>query len=340
MVQVGTVRAGPLSGMAGALATFGLTLDPLLREVGLPPILFDDPGHLVDLGKAARLLALAAERTDCPHFGVLCGQSIRIDDLGIVGRMARNAGDVGSGLRGLVLNLHLNGHAFVPILSVTSGLAELALRLIADVEGNTDPAVDLGMAIACTAVRTLCGPAWAPTEILLAHRAPANREPYEKFFGAPVRFGREHNAIAFPATWLKQRVHGANAAKRRLFERELAVVAQRHHLPVDTMTRRALIACLARGDISVEAVAASVGLHPRTLNRRLARVGTSVFALLKEERYRIARDLLANTPLPVSEVAATLLYSSIGNFTRAFQAWSQESPSDWRMTHSRPARRR
>ncbi|TAJ87634.1 AraC family transcriptional regulator [Reyranella sp.] len=336
IVQVGTVRAGPLMGLSGALGAFGLALGPLLDEIGLQPTTFDDAGNGVRLDKAVRLLALAMERTNCPHFGLLCGQSVRIEDLGIVGRVARNAGDVGSGLRGLILNLHLNGHAFIPVLTTTSDLAELVLRLVVDADGDTDPSIDLGMAIACMAVRTLCGPGWAPVEILLARRAPVSREPYSKFFGAPVQFGREHNAIVFPAAWLKQRVHGANPTKRRLLERELAVVAQRHRLPAATMARRALVSCLARGEVSVQAVAASVGLHPRTLNRRLAGESTSVFELLKEERYRIACDLLANTPLPISEVAATLLYSSIGNFTRAFHAWSGESPSDWRLNHSKP----
>lgn len=328
VVQVDTVRAGPLSGLSGALSAFGFALGPLLDEIGLPSTTFHSAGNLMESGKAARLLALAAERTNCPHFGLLCAQSVEIEDLGIIGR-----GDVGSGLRGLILNLHLNGHAFVPTLTVTSGLAEFVLRLVADVEGNADPSVDLGMAIACTALRTLCGPDWAPVEVLMTHRAPASREPYDRFFAAPVRFGREHNAIAFSARWLSQRVHGANPAKRKLLERELAVIAQRHRLPAATMARRTLVSCIARGDVSVEAVAASIGLHPRTLNRRLARQGTSVFKLLREERYRIARDLLANTPLPISEIAATLLYTSVGSFTRAFQAWSHESPSNWRMKH-------
>ena len=337
MVRVGTVRAASLAGVPDVLAGFGVALDPLLDETGLPRTVLDDAETPVELVKGVRLLALAAERTGCPHVGLLCGQRLPIEVLGIVGHVARNADDVGIGLRGLILNLHLNGHAFVPVLTVTADLAEFVMRLTPDVDDNTDPAVDLGMAIACTAVRTLCGPDWAPAEVLLAHRTPVNRDPYERFFGAPVRFGREHNAIAFPATWLRRRVHGANPATRRLFERELAVVAQRHRLPVDTTTRRALVSCLALGDVSVEVVAASVGLHPRTLNRRLASAGTSMFKLLKEERYRIARDLLANTPLPISEVAATLLYSSIGNFTRAFQTWSQESPSDWRAKHGRRA---
>ncbi len=331
MVQVGTVRAGPLSGLPGALSAFGLTLGPLLHEIGLPSTTFNNAGNLVELGKAVRLLALAMERTNCPHLGLLCAERLRLDDLGIIGRVARNAADVGSGLRGLILNLHLNGHTFVPVLAVTSGLAELDLRLAVDVEGDTSPAIDLGMAIACMALRTLCGPGWTPVEILMARRQPASREPYDRFFGVPVQFGREHNVVAFPARCLRQQVHGANPAKRKLLERELAVVAQRHRLPAATMARRALLTCMARGDVSLEAVAASVGLHARTLNRRLAREGTSVFELLKEERYRIARDLLANTPLQISEVAATLRYSSVGSFTRAFQAWSHESPSDWRV---------
>lgn len=330
-MQVGTVRAGSLLGLSGALSAFRLALGPLLDEIGLPPSTFSNAENLVEVGKATRLLALAAERTRCAHFGLLCGESVRLEDLGIIGRVARNAGDVGSGLRGLILNLHLNGHAFVPVLTETSGLAEFVLRLVADVDGNTDPAIDLGMAIGCMALRTLCGPGWKPVGVLMAHRAPVSREPYDRFFGAPVQFGREHNAIVFPATCLRQRVHGTNPAKRKLLERELAVVAQRRRLPTAAMVRRTLVACLARGDVSMEAIAASVGLHPRTLNRRLAREGTSVFELLKEERYRTARDLLANTPLPISEIATALLYSSIGNFTRAFNAWSHESPSDWRI---------
>ena len=330
MVRVGTVRAASLAGVPDVLAGFGVALDPLLDETGLPRTVLDDAETPVELVKGVRLLALAAERTGCPHVGLLCGQRLPIEVLGIVGHVARNADDVGIGLRGLILNLHLNGHAFVPVLTVTADLAEFVMRLTPDVDDNTDPAVDLGMAIACTVLRTLCGPDWKPVEVLLARRAPAGRDPYDRCFGAPVQFGREHNAIAFPATWLEQRVHSANLARRKLLERELAVMAQRNRLPVIATARRAVVAGLTLGDVSVETVAASVGLHHRTLNRRLADEGTSVFELLKQERYRIARDLLANTPLSISEVAATLLYTSIGSFTRAFQAWSQESPSDWR----------
>lgn len=331
----GTLRVAGLGGLTASLGEMGVPLGPLLAAAGLPFTLFDAPDNLIEVGAAARLLELAAERSRCPHLGLLCGQRFRPDTIGIVGQMAQNASDIGSGLRGLILNLHLHGHAFVPTLTVAAGAAEFGMTLASDVPGNTIPAVDLGMAAAFTILRALCGPTWAPTEVLLVHQPMAGREPYDRLFGVRVQFGSDRNAVTFMSTWLKRRVHGANVAKRALLERELAVIAQQHPLPAATSTRRALIACIATGNASVEAVAAAMGLHPRSLNRRLAQESTSVFELLKAVRFQIARDLLENTSLSIGEIASTLLYANIGAFTRAFRLWSHQSPSDWRMKRRR-----
>jgi AraC-like DNA-binding protein len=333
MVRTGTVRVAGLSGLPVVLNQRAVALPALLDAAGLPRGLFDDPDNLVDLESAARLLDLAAARAACPHLGLLCGRLFRPDTIGIVGRLAQNAHDIGSGLRGLTLNLHLHGHAFVPTLTTAAGSAEFGMRLSPDLPGNTVPAVDLGMAAAFTIVRALCGPGWTPSDVLLARRPAAPREPYDRFFGVRVQFDSDRNAIVFSAAWLGRRVHGANAAKRELLERELAVIAQRQRLPAAAMARRSLIACIARGNVSVAAVAAAMGAHPRSLNRRLAQQRTSVFELMKEVRFQIARDLLTSTSLPITEIAATLLYASNGAFTRAFRSWSNESPSDWRLKH-------
>lgn len=339
MIRPGTVRVAGLGGLPALLEQRRIPLGPLLDAAGLPRTLFDDQENLVDIAGAARLLEVAAERSGCPHLGLLCGQCFSPDTIGIVGRLAQNASDVGSALRGLSLNLHLNGHAFVPTLGVVSGTAEFGMRLSSDLKGNTVPTVDLGMAAAFTIVSTLCGPHWAPLEVLLVHHPFASRKPYDAAFGLRVQFGVDRNAIIFDAAWLERRVHGANAARRAVLARELAVIAQHHQLPAATTARRALIACIARGDLSVDAVAAVMGLTPRTLNRRLAREGTSLLELMKAVRFQIARDLLENTALPITEIAATLLYANIGAFTRAFRHWSQASPSDWRGNHGRPRSR-
>jgi AraC-like DNA-binding protein len=163
-----------------------------------------------------------------------------------------------------------------------------------------------------------CSPAVPPSR-----REP--RAPYDRFFGVRVRFDSDRDAVVFPAAWLARAIHGASDATRTLLECELAVAAQRQKLPSAAMARRSLIGCIARGNMSFAAVAAALGLHPRSLNRRLAQEGTSVFELAKEVPFQIARDLLANTSLPVTEIAATLLYANNGAFARAFRLWSGET---------------
>lgn len=335
MVRPVTVRVAGLGPLPVLLEHRRVPLSPLLDAAGLPRTLFDDEENLVDIASAGRLLDVAAKQSGCPHLGLLCGRRFSPNTIGIVGRLAQNASDVGSALRGLILNLHLHGHAFVPTLGVVSGTAEFGMRLSSDLQGNTVPAVDLGMAAAFTIVSTLCGPHWMPLEVLLVHQPFASRKPYDSAFGVRVQFGSDRNAITFDAAWLTRRVHGANATRRALLERELAVIAQQHQLPAATTARRALIACIARGNLSVDAVAAVMRLHPRTLNRRLAREGTSLLELTKAVRFQIARDLLENTALPITEIAATLLYANIGAFTRAFRLWSRASPSEWRVNHGR-----
>lgn len=338
LVPVGTVRIASIDALRVVLGELGVPVGPLLDEVGLPRTLFDEPESVVDLGLATRLFDLAGARAACPHLGLLCGQRQRPETLGLAGRLARNARDVGTALRGLALNLHLNGHAFVATLTVTGDTAEFGMRLVNDVPTRRHTVVDFGLAGAFSIVRTVCGPTWRPTDVMLVHSPEGSRLPYDRFYGVPVRFGSDRDAIAFPASWLTRPVDGADAATLAALERELAAMAGRNQLPLPTATRRILIACIARGDLTVRAVAAASGLHPRTLNRRLAEAGTSVFALMAEVRYQIARDLLANSALPLTDIAATLVYADLGSFTRAFRRWSGTSPSDWRLKHA-PRRR-
>ncbi len=73
-----------------------------------------------------------------------------------------------------------------------------------------------------------------------------------------------------------------------------------------------------------------LGMHRRTLNRRLAEQGTTIAKVLNEVRFQLARQLLSETDLPFVEIAATLNYTDASTFTRAFRAWSGTTPTLWR----------
>ena len=71
-------------------------------------------------------------------------------------------------------------------------------------------------------------------------------------------------------------------------------------------------------------------MHRRTLNRRLKAQNYTFHELVNEVRYEIARQLLEDTRMPMSQIAVTLDYSDASAFTRAFRRWSGTTPAAWR----------
>ena len=86
---------------------------------------------------------------------------------------------------------------------------------------------------------------------------------------------------------------------------------------------------------SVDQVARVLDLSRRTLVRHLAAEGTSVKTLLDDVRCELGRQLLEETSMPLSEIAATLHYSMPGAFSRAFKGWTGMTPRDCRAEATR-----
>ncbi|MCB1769875.1 MAG: AraC family transcriptional regulator [Candidatus Competibacteraceae bacterium] len=75
-------------------------------------------------------------------------------------------------------------------------------------------------------------------------------------------------------------------------------------------------------------------MHRRTLNRRLEGRDCTFQELVDEVRFEIARQLLENTHMSMSQIAATFDYSDASAFTRAFRRWPGIAPTAWRSRSS------
>jgi len=83
-------------------------------------------------------------------------------------------------------------------------------------------------------------------------------------------------------------------------------------------------------------VAQLLGMHRRTLSRRLRAEGTQFTFILSEMRFAVSRQLVAETDIPLAQVSAMLHFSEPAAFTRAFERWSGGmSPSQMRADHKR-----
>ncbi len=93
--------------------------------------------------------------------------------------------------------------------------------------------------------------------------------------------------------------------------------------------RQLLLSCLrADQDLSLSAVAESLEVHPRKMQRRLLAEGASYRDVLDQARYVRARELIvANPGGSLTAIAYDLGYGDLSCFSRAFRRWAGEPPS-------------
>jgi AraC-like DNA-binding protein len=333
----GTIRAGNAIGIPPTLREFAIEPEQVLKQVGLPADLFDDPENVMTYATFGRLLARCAELSGCGHFGLRAGGRSGLAWLGRIGFVARNSPTVRVALQSVTAYLHHCDTGGEAVLRADGQEASLAYLISGPDPEGADHIADNSAALAVNILRELCGPEWRPSEVALAHRRPVDPAPYARLFGCPVRFGAEENAVVFAARWLDRPIPGADAELRRLLLADLGRGDARRATRFADDVTRVIRTLLASGDCSAPAVARMFTITERSLSRRLLREGTQYKVLLDEVRRANARRLLEDTEIPLSELAGILGYSEASAFTRAFRRWEGTSPARWRLTGKRSA---
>jgi AraC-like DNA-binding protein len=179
-------------------------------------------------------------------------------------------------------------------------------------------------------MRALCGLHWAPLEVSFSHNKPEDLTPYRRFFGVPLRFNGERTAIIFSKSWLATVPPESNAGLHRELQRQIAAQELRQPDTHSEQIRRALRTLVVTGGATESQISELLSVPSRTLRRSLSSEGTTFRALLEEVHFEVARQLLADSEMATSEIAATLCYSDASAFTRAFRRWTNLPPAAWR----------
>ena len=325
-----TVRVGGSLAIPAVLRSLGADPAEVLREAGIDPSLFDDPDNRISFAARGHLLSHCVATSGCKHFGLLVGQQGGLHRLGLAGLLAKHSADVGTALRAFVGSMHLHVRGAVTGLVIDDDAAMLTYDIYRPNVEAADQAGDGAVATMLNIMRSLCGPDWQPMEARFAHRRPENVRPFRQFFRVPLHFDAEHNALVFSSKWLSLRLPSADADLRRLLQKQIDALGARHGDEFPEQVRSVLRAGLLTGHCGADKVAALFSIHSRTLNRRLGAFGTSFRALVDEGRFGIARQMLQDTALDVSQIAASLDYADASAFTRAFRRWSGTTPAAWR----------
>jgi len=276
----------------------------------------------------------AAKTTDCDDFGIRLASRQSLAILGSLWLMMRTAGSVRDALEVLVkyFIFHTNG-ALVGLKQQPDGSAYFTYSLVAGVSTQDRQTIELGLALLCNEIRTICGPRWMPKGVLFCHDRPPSLESHWRCFGHAVRFNQECNALWLDELSLRtQLVVDADPAHAILTPILVSQVdgVQAVIVKVESVMR----ALLPFSPCTRESVALIVNLSERSLQRRLAEAGTTFQQLRDRVRADIALKYLRQSNLRAGQVSEILGYSEPAAFSRAFRRQHGFTPRQARVLTS------
>lgn len=334
-IAQGTVRVAPFAPTPDLLREFGVDPVPVLTDLGLSLDSFANADNTMSYATGVKLLEHCAEITRCDHFGLLVGQRDGPSALGLTGYLIMHSPTVAAALKQLEESLKLHRRGGTVQLATYEDHASITYT--SHIEPARSSQVIFGaLAILFNIMKKICGEAWLPTELLFRSPAPRDTRVFQRFFKAPVRFNAEQSMLVFPERWLGRAIPDADPTLLKLLQ--TVATNQRLQYPDDVIgdVRRTILERLSSGKVSIDLVADQLGIHPRTLNRRLKERDTSFIKLLTELRLEFATQLLTDSTLSITRIGLMVGYTSASSFTRSFERMTGFSPMNWRTRHHTP----
>lgn len=167
-------------------------------------------------------------------------------------------------------------------------------------------------------IQLILGEDWHPIRMEFDHPAPPSLTFHRGAFRCPVVFGADRSALVLHRADMRRPSPNGNAHLLAFLERQLA--GEEHARTSRDMVlrvERLVAANLASGEVTLETVAKSLALGPRSLQRRLAEQGETFAALLARMRIRAAEEYFANERKPnLAELAHRLGYAEASAASR------------------------
>lgn len=327
--EIVTVRSGGLRSSIDLLRELDHDPAPLVLASGLTLDVFQDPETEVPIGAALRLLGSCVRTSGLLHFGVMAGGRNSLATLGLFGLYAQTAPDMRTAIYDLIAFLSVHDR-FAEVRLKTGGeTAILQYVFNYPAVSGVELVTDVTIAAITRMMRALCGEDWVPTRVSLPRTRPANAQPFVETLGTEVVFGTGIGAIEFPSYWLKRTPPGANPSLRTYFNGLVRAAQQSAGSEVERI-RRVVRIQLVGGRPSADKAAAALGVHKRTMARRLSAGGLTFRELVQDLRFETACDLLATTSEPMAQIAEMLGYSDQTVFSRAFSRRFGKPPSHLR----------
>ncbi|MEM8581437.1 MAG: AraC family transcriptional regulator [Pseudomonadota bacterium] len=328
MGQVTSLFARKVVGVAGD----AIDAKSVLASVGLDVDGVWDPKHMLEEDDYYGMIETMSEQMDITTLPLVVGEAMRPDEYGALGLAWKAAPNLLGSFSRVERYWRLwtsfsqyelvdtdKGRLFV---EHRDGIRRLGMRI--SIEADLASGVSLS--------RQVSPRPFAPLAVYFKHAAPKTTEQHEAYFGCPIHFGADKDAMLLSEQSLTEpNVLGDEGITQFLvthLDGELSQIDQSP--PLQARTKGEIARALSEGLPKMADVARRLGLSARSFHRRLAEQGLSFQMLTEETRREIAVNMLREDKYALSEIAFLTGYSEQSAFNRAFKRWTGVTPANYR----------
>lgn len=173
-------------------------------------------------------------------------------------------------------------------------------------------------------IRACAGPDWYPREMAFTSSDPVSVSTREQFPNTRFLLGQRYTWVDLNRSLLVLPPRSTGVATEQQSDEPVS------HGSFSDSLKLLLAPYLRDGYPHIELAAEIAGTSVRTLQRRLAAVGSSYTELLQQARFEAAKQMIANPDVRLIDAAYDLGWSCPATFSRAFRQYAGVSPSEFR----------
>ena len=180
----------------------------------------------------------------------------------------------------------------------------------------------------------LVGPELELKEVRITEGSPERVKAYREYFKVPITTGHSWNELVYDISVLDMpNIKGDVDGNLKnllvsLADEKIAQLAKSHSLSdnIQVVLQRKM----PLGALSIDDVAAELGMSARTLQRKLTGEGLTFSELVRDTRRKLAAEYLRQPGLNVTEVALMLGFSDVNSLTVSFRKWYGMTPREFK----------
>jgi AraC-like DNA-binding protein len=316
------------------LESNGIDIIPLLAQLGLNMDSFNDPTQFHPFEHYKLVLEFALRQTNDLNYGLDFGNDPRIG--GTLGMMCASAKNLKEALIQGCKLYNVQGD-FAEILFVEDKSHPKIEYKVMDSWLLTSPKtakieIDAMFSFINNILKVNSNNNLGPWMISFSYPKPDKANKYYEIFGLQPEFDAESNAMVFDSSTLLIPMKAFNPETNRVLKNYLneELLKIEKSESITDKVKRVIHSFYRYKFPDIETVAKKLNMTTRSLQRKLSTENTTFQVLLQEAVFSIAKKLLRQNHLTISEVSYMLGYSDIGNFSRSFKKYTGKSPKEYK----------